>query len=564
MVDHIKVSRCIWLLVLIMLLYVQLVEANDSFSFDNTWYFNQAEGQVILGSAGCSAILGVSDAKEEHDPTWIAHSDINTGLPNEYVLAFDGKDDLLTLPDTTNLDLSDGFAFEAWIYQSEKTEYARVMAKGRLQFYINTNGTLQAYVRNSTSSGPANGVIYSLSADAIRPQTWTHVGILYEPSSTGASLRLFINGIEVTYRRQDNFQPDQDRRLDVLNAPVTIGNTSARKNGFNGFIAYARLSAPNTFRDKWSIVPTVQTRQRNPVQLPEYSLNEFRLTLDFAQLPNSQYKLEVFDPTTKVWDKLATTQLRLVTAFSIDRKYMAPDGTIRFRQAPDAPGAWAYLMPITKGQDADITGQFLKSHAIAYTRIGDEQSEFVINLNSHSVVPTLDVQGRLTQLVLDGELLYGVTGETQASGGLLLSNSAINEDISTFEYIHADQNPLCLTVRTMGDRLRFTYEYQVVKSIEKAILINTKLNVPETYNLVESLNWRRDHEYKSVVNPDARYIMAQLPFVLVRQVTGPYIRTSGSGNRDCSNAGPGTGIRLKLALTGTSKQILTIEPPFPQ
>jgi ABC-type glycerol-3-phosphate transport system substrate-binding protein len=42
------------------------------------------------------------------------------------------------------------------------------------------------------------------------------------------------------------------------------------------------------------------------------------------------------------------------------------------------------------------------------------------------------------------------------------------------------------------------------------------------------------------------------------------IRTSGSGNRDCSNAGPGTGIRLKLALTGTSKQILTIEPPFPQ
>ncbi|MPZ71299.1 MAG: hypothetical protein GEU71_17515, partial [Actinobacteria bacterium] len=230
--------------------------SDASTEFHDTWDFRNQDGQqIVVGTqSGTRAILGTTDAAEPSDPSWEQSPVADSSGETPTVLAFDGDDDVVTLPDLAGLDLSSGFALETWLWQSERTPFGRIIDKRGLQFYVNEDGTPQAYVRNTTREGGPNGdgIIYARSRDSVSLSKWTHVGLTYDVNSSGARLSIFIDGQEVDYIRQDSFGADDNLELDGTASEAQLGNNVAGNRGLAGLVAYVGLNTSPDGSSEWN------------------------------------------------------------------------------------------------------------------------------------------------------------------------------------------------------------------------------------------------------------------------------------------------------------------------
>jgi YVTN family beta-propeller protein len=107
-------------------------------------------------------------------------------------LAFDGTNDLVTVPDTNALDLTDGMTLEAWIQPTTLNDWRTVILKklpGGLAYGIyasNTGGRPAGYIT-------AGGEQSAQGTAALAIDAWTHVALTYDATS----LRLYENGVEI-------------------------------------------------------------------------------------------------------------------------------------------------------------------------------------------------------------------------------------------------------------------------------------------------------------------------------------------------------------------------------
>jgi hypothetical protein len=120
-------------------------------------------------------------------PTWVAKGKYGSAL------SFDGINDLVSVPDSNELDLTDEFTLEAWVRPAEANEWSAVITKERgskaLSYQLHAEGEKSApvgYVSNSSGTYGVTG-----GTAPITPRVWSHLALTYD----GAKLRFYVDGV---------------------------------------------------------------------------------------------------------------------------------------------------------------------------------------------------------------------------------------------------------------------------------------------------------------------------------------------------------------------------------
>ncbi|GEM_PF-5950555 len=143
--------------------------------------FDEGEGEVA------------HDSVEEHDGTihgaeWTEEGKYGSALE------FDGENDLLTIPDSDDLDFTEGFTLEAWVRPDEEHNWASVIAKedsgeglpfGYLLYGQGGGEAPAAYIAKDEAA------YNNITGESPLPQeAWSHLAL----TSDGDEMRLYVDG----------------------------------------------------------------------------------------------------------------------------------------------------------------------------------------------------------------------------------------------------------------------------------------------------------------------------------------------------------------------------------
>jgi glucose/arabinose dehydrogenase len=182
------------------------------------WGFDEASG---------TAVTDASPAGNDGTLSGAARAAIGR---HGRALSFDGVNDWVTVPDAGSLDLTTAMTASAWVNPAALgSSWRTVLMKeavgtGSYSLYANTN-TPQAggYVSTPFESG-------TKSPGALAIGVWTHLATTYD----GATLRMFVNGVEVSSRALLG-------SILVGTGPLRIGGNSLWSEWFSGLIDEVRL-----------------------------------------------------------------------------------------------------------------------------------------------------------------------------------------------------------------------------------------------------------------------------------------------------------------------------------
>jgi chitodextrinase len=181
------------------------------------WGMNEASGATVgdaSDSGGTGTIAGATRAAGRY----------GNGL------RFDGAGDLVTVPDSSALDLTDAMTLEAWVYPTERSAMWRtVMLKeqpSHLAYGLyadNGDGLPTAQLFPGGDGALAGG-------SAIPLNQWTHLATTWD----GATLRLFVNGRQVASRALSGTLAQSSR-------PLRIGGNQVWSEWFEGSLDEVRV-----------------------------------------------------------------------------------------------------------------------------------------------------------------------------------------------------------------------------------------------------------------------------------------------------------------------------------
>jgi hypothetical protein len=179
--------------------------------------FNAGSGTSVADSSGNGNMGTISGA------TWTTAGKFGGAL------VFNGTNAKVTIPNTSLLQLTTAMTLEAWVKPSKVTSVWRdVIYKGDDNYFLEASST--------NNSRPAGGGTFNGSyADmfgtaALAVNTWTHLAVTYD----GATLRLYVNGVQVSSRAQTG-------NLVTSTNPLQIGGNSIYGSYFQGTIDEVRV-----------------------------------------------------------------------------------------------------------------------------------------------------------------------------------------------------------------------------------------------------------------------------------------------------------------------------------
>jgi hypothetical protein len=149
-------------------------------------------------------------------------------------LSFDGVNDWVTIPVSSDLDLTTGMTLAAWVYPTAQggKRWRNVLIKERpggevYNLYSNTNNNRPAaYIVRNAPATPVD----ARGTSQLPLNTWTHLAATYD----GAVLRLFVNGVQAGSRSAPG-------SLVASSGPVRIGGNSLWGEFFQGRIDEVRI-----------------------------------------------------------------------------------------------------------------------------------------------------------------------------------------------------------------------------------------------------------------------------------------------------------------------------------
>jgi len=217
------------------------------------WSFEEGEGQWTADGSDFAqdAFLGLKMEEDAADPQWVTEGKQGA------CLRFDGETDRVTVQDAAPLHLGRGVIVEAWVKQTERSHYARVLDKGTtLDLYVHETG----WVSFRTRGAEAHGVH---SPEPMPLNEWVKI----RGEIDGASMRLFVNDELVSER--DYHEPMVDAAVDLV-----IGN-ARQGRPFCGLIDEVKI---------WNLgyVPPAALRAHEP---DEQTVGLWHL--DSAETPDS-------------------------------------------------------------------------------------------------------------------------------------------------------------------------------------------------------------------------------------------------------------------------------------
>jgi len=140
-------------------------------------------------------------------------------------ISFNGTSALVSIPNSPLLQLRTAMTLEAWVNPSRLTGIWRdVIYKGNDNYYLEAD---------STSAKPATRGAFGtplFGTGALTTNTWTHLAGTYD----GATVRLFVNGVQVSSRVQTG-------QIAISTNPLQIGGDSIYGQYFPGRIDEIRV-----------------------------------------------------------------------------------------------------------------------------------------------------------------------------------------------------------------------------------------------------------------------------------------------------------------------------------
>ncbi len=161
-----------------------------------------------------------------------------------YALSFDGTDDLVTINDVNQLDLSAAMTLAAWVKTKDTSTHQCIVGKNSAYYMYLYSGTYGSRIRTglringswNTHTSPNSS---SLSIPA---NTWAHVAVTYD----GAEVCIYIDGTEVMTQAVTG-------NIDSSNKDVELGTLW---NGFrfNGLMDYVEIYDTALFPDEVALL----------------------------------------------------------------------------------------------------------------------------------------------------------------------------------------------------------------------------------------------------------------------------------------------------------------------
>ena len=178
----------------------QNFRANSFLSYDSPYTTN------------LQANLDAGDTTTLTASTWSDKANSNNGTFNNFSstlsdfydkelgnwIDFDGSNDYLQIPASTNLDIgSGGFTYETWLLNEKSSGASSVISNtfnvsGYTGYTLRiNNGTdVQIFIYNNEA------IIFDQTASSsVTTNTWTHLAFTVASASSGAAVKLYINGI---------------------------------------------------------------------------------------------------------------------------------------------------------------------------------------------------------------------------------------------------------------------------------------------------------------------------------------------------------------------------------
>ena len=151
------------------------------------WEFDEGTGQTAYDASDSSndGQLGSTASSDDNDPSWTGDGKNGGGME------FDGVDDYVDCGSGSSLDNLSNVTIEAWVYGKSDTNYERFYDKDDgIVVYLLLN-KLVVMAEYTTTNLERSTYEFDLNK-------WQHVVVTWNGSSTASSLKIYINGTEVS------------------------------------------------------------------------------------------------------------------------------------------------------------------------------------------------------------------------------------------------------------------------------------------------------------------------------------------------------------------------------
>jgi YD repeat-containing protein len=146
--------------------------------------FDEGSGTVLHDA------IDTHDGTLKNGPAWTTAGKYNGGLH------FDGVDDLVSIPASSDLNLSKNFTLEAWVKPDEANPWSAVITKegpAGSTYQLHAEGEQKAPRGSAAKNG--EGGNYSVNGPSpLATGTWSHLAL----TNDGTNLRLYVNGALVS------------------------------------------------------------------------------------------------------------------------------------------------------------------------------------------------------------------------------------------------------------------------------------------------------------------------------------------------------------------------------
>lgn len=161
---------------------------------------------------------------------------------NDYSINFDGQNDFVNISDHSDLDLTNNYTLEAWIFPESFSWLAGIISKYQ-------TSAANGYILRLTSQSPFSGIGFDekiTSTGVLNANQWHHIAAV----NNNGQRKLYINGILTSI---------SGSALNVVSNsdPIRIGSDYSSRF-FDGRIDEVRIW--NTARDQNDIISTMDSK----------------------------------------------------------------------------------------------------------------------------------------------------------------------------------------------------------------------------------------------------------------------------------------------------------------